>query len=69
MVSIQVILGLVANLNSELEQIDVKITFFHGDLHEKIYMEQSKSFDVSDKENFVCKPRKSLHGLKQASRQ
>ena len=37
--SIQTMLGIVASLNMEIEQLDVKITFSHGDLDEKIYMQ------------------------------
>ena len=40
MSSIQVVLGLVASLDLELEQLDVKTTFLHGDLKEEIYMDQ-----------------------------
>jgi len=39
MTSIRVILGLAASLNLEVEQMDVKIAFLHGDLEEEIYME------------------------------
>lgn len=39
MSSIRVILGLVATLDLECEQLDVKIAFFHGELEEEIYME------------------------------
>ena len=39
--SIRVILGLVGSLNREIEQLDVKTTFLHRDLIEKIYMEQT----------------------------
>ena len=35
---IRVVLGLVASLDHELEQLDVKITFLHGDLEEEIHM-------------------------------
>ncbi|XP_060672707.1 wall-associated receptor kinase-like 10 [Ziziphus jujuba] len=69
MTSIRVIFGLVASLNLELEQMDVKTAFLHGDLHEEIYMEQPEGFEVSGKENLVCKLKKSLYGLKQAPRQ
>ena len=68
MTSIRVILGLVASLNLELEQMDVKTAFLHGDLKEEIYMQQPEGFEVSDK-NLVCKLKKSLYGLKQAPRQ
>ena len=66
---IRVVLGLVASLDLELEQLDVKTTFLHGDLKEEIYMDQSKGFKVKGKEHMVCKLKKSLYGLKQAPKQ
>ena len=65
MSSIRVILGLVAALDLECEQLDVKKTFLHGDLKEEIYMEQPDGFKERGKENLVCKLKKSLYGLKQ----
>ncbi|KAL9273838.1 Retrovirus-related Pol polyprotein from transposon TNT 1-94-like protein, partial [Drosera capensis] len=69
MTSIRVILGLVASLDLELKQMDVKTAFLHGDLEEEIYMVQPEGFVVSGKEHLVCKLKKSLYGLKQAPRQ
>ena len=69
MSSIRVALGLVARLNLEVEQLDVKTAFLHGDLEEEIYMQQPEGFEVKGKENLVCKLKKSLYGLKQAPRQ
>jgi Reverse transcriptase (RNA-dependent DNA polymerase) len=69
MTSIRVVLGLVAGLDLELEQLDVKIAFLHGDLEEEIYMVQPEGFEVKGKYNMVCKLKKSLYGLKQAPRQ
>ena len=65
MSSIRVVLGLTS-LDLEIEQMDVKTTFLHGDLDKEIYMEQLESFVVKVKEDYVCKLKKSLHGLKQA---
>uniref|UniRef100_A0A2N9HLM6 Integrase catalytic domain-containing protein n=1 Tax=Fagus sylvatica TaxID=28930 RepID=A0A2N9HLM6_FAGSY len=69
MSSIRVILGLTASLDLELEQMDVKTVFLHGDLEEEIYMVQPKGFEAKGKEHKVCKLKKSLYGLKQAPRQ
>ena len=69
MSSIRVVLGLVASLDLELEQLDVKTTFLHGDLKEEIYMDQPEGFKLKGNEHMVCKLKKSLYGLKQAPRQ
>ncbi|KAM2380536.1 hypothetical protein EV1_040838 [Malus domestica] len=69
MTSIRVILGMAASMDLELEQLDVKTAFLHGNLEEEIYMEQPKGFEVKGKETLVCKLKKSLYGLKQAPRQ
>ena len=66
---IRVALGHVAHLNLEVEQLDVKTTFLHGDLEEVIYLQQPERFEVKGKENLVYKLKKSLYGLKQAPRQ
>ena len=49
MCSIRVLLGLAANMNLELEQLDVKTTFLCGDLDEEIFMEQLEGFKVKGK--------------------
>jgi hypothetical protein len=65
----QVIFGLTASLDLELEQMDVKTAFLHGDLEEEIYMVQLEGFEAKGKEHKVCRLKKSLYGLKQAPRQ
>lgn len=64
MSSIRVVLGIAASLNLEVEQLDVKTAFLHGDLEEEIYMEQPEGFKESGKEHMVCRLRKSLYRLK-----
>ncbi|KAE8661311.1 hypothetical protein F3Y22_tig00113726pilonHSYRG00149 [Hibiscus syriacus] len=67
--SIRILLALVAQLDLELVQMDVKTTFLHGDLDEEIYMTQLDGFKVAEKEKMVCKLEKSLYGLKQSPRE
>ena len=50
MTSIRVVLGLVASMNLELKQMDMKTTFLHVDLNEKICISQPKGFEVEEKE-------------------
>ena len=52
----------------ELDQLDVKTVFLHGDLEEEIYMTQSTGFKTAGKEEMVCKLKKSLYRLKQSPR-
>jgi len=44
--------------------MDVKITFLHGELEEKIYMKQHEGYTQKGKENNVCLIKNSLYGLK-----
>ena len=67
--SIRILLAIVASHDLELEQLDVKTAFLHGDLEEAIYMKQPEGFVVDGKENWVCRLKKSLYGLKQSPRQ
>ncbi|KAJ4704922.1 Retrovirus-related Pol polyprotein from transposon TNT 1-94 [Melia azedarach] len=66
---IKVLLAIVAHQDLELEQLDVKTAFLHGELEEEIYMTQPDGFQVPGKEDYVCKLKKSLYGLKQSPRQ
>ncbi|KAG8479428.1 hypothetical protein CXB51_029898 [Gossypium anomalum] len=45
--SIRALLGIVAMHDLELEQLDVKTAFLHGELEEDIYMQQPEGFIVS----------------------
>ncbi len=67
--SIRVMLALVAHFDMELEQMDVKTAFLHGDIEEDLYMEQPEGFSQPGEEQLVCKLTKSLYGLKQSPRQ
>ncbi|KAK1691961.1 hypothetical protein QYE76_008658 [Lolium multiflorum] len=67
--SIRAFFGIVAMHDLELEQLDVKTAFLHGELEEEIYMEQPDGFVVPGKEDLVCKLKRPLYGLKQSPRQ
>ena len=67
--TIQSVLSIAVVEGLHLEHLDVKMVFFHGDLEEEIYMQQSKGFVVKCKEDLICRLTKSLYGLKQVSRQ
>jgi len=67
--SIRLILAIVASLDLELHQMDVKTAFLNGNLEEEIYMEQLVGFVAEGQEHKVCKLLRSIYGLKQSSRQ
>lgn len=60
--SVRLVLALVAHSNMELEQMDVKTTFLHGDL-------EPEGFTARGDEDKVCLLKKSLYRLKQSQRQ
>ena len=67
--SIRLILALVAHLDLELHQMDIKTTFLNGELNEEIYMKQPVGFVIQSQEHKVCKLNRSIYGLQQSSRQ
>lgn len=64
--SIRAILAIAAKRKLKMMQFDVKTAFLYGELQESVYINQPKGFD--DDSGRVYKLRKSLYGLKQASR-
>jgi hypothetical protein len=61
--SICLVLALAASHKWEVHQMDVKSSFLHGDLKEKIYMEQPPGY-VQNDSSLVFRLKKSLYGLK-----
>ena len=55
-------------MDYEIWQMNVKTAFLNGSLDETIYMVQLEGFITKDQEKKVCKLRKSIYGLEQASR-
>jgi uncharacterized protein with von Willebrand factor type A (vWA) domain len=64
----RIIMALVAHYDLELHQIDVKTALLNGDLDETVHMAQPKGFIMEGKEKLGCRLKKSIYGLKQASR-
>ena len=73
-ISVHLIPAIVAHMDLELYQMDVKTAFFNGELDKKIYiyiyiyMDQPLCFESKGQERKVCKIKRSIYGHKQASR-
>jgi hypothetical protein len=68
MEAIRLILAYACSKRIKVYQMDVKSTFLNGELEEEVYMEQLEGFLLSEKEDYVCRLKKSLYGLKNPSR-
>ena len=67
--TLRLLLRVMATEDLELEQLNVKTTFLHGDLEEDIYMSQLAGFTATREEgHLICRLKKSLDKLKQALR-
>ncbi|MBI0384403.1 hypothetical protein JBE27_51155, partial [Streptomyces albiflaviniger] len=61
-------LAIAAYFDYEIWQMDVKTVFLNGNLTEDMYMVQPEGFVDPANASKICKHRKSIYGLKQASR-
>ena len=66
-VLVHLILAIIARMDLELYQMNVKTTFLIGELDEEIYMNQPLGFELKGQERKVCKIKRSIYSLKQAS--
>lgn len=64
--TVRILVILANQFQWNIVQIDVKTAFLNGTIEEQIYMLQPEGYEVS---NQVCRLKRSLYGLKQASRQ
>lgn len=66
--TIRLLFALSANHDWHFFHLDVQTAFLNGDLAEDVYLQQPDGFIVQGEERKVCKLRKAIYGLKQASR-
>ena len=66
--SIKAILTWETLMKWKTNQMDAKTTFLNGVDEEEVYVEQPLGFETHDRKTHVCKLKKALYRLKQASR-
>lgn len=66
MSTVRCIIFLSVSNHWKLHQLDVNNAFLYGDLHEEVYIKVPEG--LSNLLHYVCRLRKSLYGLIQASR-
>ncbi|GKF39282.1 retrotransposon protein, putative, ty1-copia subclass, partial [Tanacetum coccineum] len=67
--AIRILIARAAFYDYEIWQMDVKTTFLNEHLSKEVYMKQLEGFVNPKYPNHVCKLKRSICGLKQASRQ
>ncbi|RDX66846.1 hypothetical protein CR513_54345, partial [Mucuna pruriens] len=65
--SFKTIMALVVHFDLELHHMDVKTAFLNGNIDKTIYMVQPENFVLNESKFMICKLKKFIYGLKQAS--
>ena len=66
--SIRILLSISTHYDYEIWQMNVKTAYLIGNVEEEIYILQPEDFIAKNQEYMVCKLKRSIYGLKQASR-
>ena len=66
--SVRTLIALSVQYGLKLHQVDVTTAFLNGELEEEVFMRQPEGFVTPGKEQFVCRLKKSIYGLKQSPR-
>ena len=64
--SFRTLVALSVQHGLKMHHVDVATAFLNGELEEEVYMKQPPGFCIEGQENFVCKLKKSIYGLKQS---
>eukprot|EP00253_Pinus_taeda_P025461 PITA_25461 len=65
-VFVRLLLSVVVAFDFEVEQMDVKVTFLHGDLEEEIYMKQPEGFAMKGKKELCPKTQEEEEDMSRA---
>jgi hypothetical protein len=66
--TVRLMISLVAQKRWKIFQMDVKSTSLNNNLEKKVYVKQPTGFVVKEEKKKLCKLKKAIYGLKQASR-
>ena len=66
--SVRTVIALAVQNGLKLHQMNVTTAFLNGELEEEVYMRQPEGFVDKDRQQLVCKLKRSIYGLRQSPR-